>query len=309
MHISYRKYYFMLCAVVLIWGIDPIVNRYFYKYYSASALCALSTFVSAVAFFVLARTSFPKVNLAGSRAALPVSLCNSLACVLQRIGLQYTTPARYAFYEHLSCVPVPLVLFICFRKKPSPLQILSAALCLLGCFVLAGADAIHGSFGIGDMLCIIAGILLGAGIVFAFRCTGKMDLRAFTAMHMGVYFLTSLFLTLALHFFPTRGTPIEKIRIPLSPLPLFGAALFGLLSVGLCWMLRNEAVRRLSPSFVSVFSPLSAVITAAISALLGLEKTTPAFLLACLLILFAPILAGLGEEGRKKDSDVSPKKG
>lgn len=300
MHTPRRRYYFMLCAVVLIWGIDPVVNRYFYGYYSASALCALSTFASAVLFLFLARASLSRENLADARAALPICVCNSLACVLQRIGLQYTTPARYAFFEHLSCVTVPFLLFICFRKKPSALQALSAALCLLGCLLLAGEGAVRGSFGIGDVLCILAGILLGTGIVFALRCTGKIDIRFFTAMHMSVYFLTSLFLTLALHFIPSQGAPIEEIRFALSPLPLLGAVLFGLLSVGLCWMLRNEVARRLCPTFVAVFSPLSAVITAAISTLLGLERATPAFLLACLMIFCAPILAGLGEEKMKK---------
>ena len=290
-----KKYFLMLFTVVLAWGIDPVVNRYLYRYFSAAALSSLMTLASALLFLFLARKSLRRENLRFLRIALPITLLNSLACVFQRIGLQYTSPARYAFFEHLSCVTVPIILYLCFRKKPTVLQTVAAVLCLGGCLLLAGADVVRGAFGIGDILCMLAGILLGAGIVFTSRFTKGMDIRFFTAVHMSVYFLTSLSLALTLNFITVGGAPIERFTFTFSPLPLLFALVFGFFTVGGCWMLRNEATRHLHPSAVAIISPLSAVITAVISILFGMESATPASLIACALILGAAILAGLAE--------------
>ena len=133
-----RKYYIMLLIVVISWGCDPVINRYLYGYYSAAALSSLCTLVCALTFLFLARK---KLHLLRDkkylRVALPICLFNSMACVLQRIGLQYTSPAHYAFLEHLSCAAVPVILLLCFKKKPSAMQILASALCLGGCLILS----------------------------------------------------------------------------------------------------------------------------------------------------------------------------
>ena len=300
------KYVLMLLAVVSVWGLDPLVNRYFYGYFSAAALSALSTLASAILFVALAVRHREKWDRRYLTVALPIALVNSLACVLQRIGLQYTSPTRYAFLEHLSCLSVPLVLLLFFRKRPSAAQWAAALLCLLGCGFLSGADILHGSIGIGDLLCAAAGLMLGVGIVTTARCTEGMDIRLFTAVHSVTYFLTSAVLCLSLHCIRVGGAPIEEIVLTPKPLPILAAVLFGLLSVGLCWLLRNEATRHLSPSLVAVITPLAALITAAISILRGLDTPTPAFFAACLFFLSAAILAGLGEKKGTAHTEKSP---
>lgn len=288
-------YICMLLTVVFVWGFDPLVNRYLYKYFSAAALAALSTFVSAIMFLAVAGKGLKNLNRRYFKVTVPIALVNSLACVLQRIGLQYTSPARYAFLEHLSCVTVPLILLVFFRKRPNVPQALAAVSCLAGCALLAGADILKGSIGIGDLLCAAAGLLLGFGIVATAHFTDGMDIKLFMSVHSVTYFLTSVSLMLALHFIPVGGAPMERIVFSFSPLPILAAALFGILTAGICWMLRNEATRHLSPSLVAVIAPFAAVITAVLSILEGFEEPTPAFLSACALILAAAILAGLGE--------------
>ena len=81
------KYVLMLLAVVSVWGLDPLVNRYFYGYFSAAALSALSTLASAILFVALAVRHREKWDRRYLTVALPIALVNSLACGLQRIGL------------------------------------------------------------------------------------------------------------------------------------------------------------------------------------------------------------------------------
>ena len=294
------RYLCMLLAVTVVWGLDPLINRYLYKYYSAAVLCTLATLASALVFLFLERKRLKKPDRRYFTVALPISLINSLACVLQRIGLQYTSPARYAFLEHLSIVSVPIVLFAVCKKRPRVPQLLCALLCLGGCLLLAGEGVLEGEVGVGDVLCALAGLMLGAAIVFTSEYTEGLDIRLFMTVHMCTYFLTSLALTLGLHLIPVGGAPIERIVFTLSPLPLLGALLFGLLTVGLCWLMRNEATRHLPPALVSVIAPFAAPITAVISVLTGQESLTPSLILASLLILAAAILSGLSERPKEK---------
>lgn len=296
------KYHLMLIITIVTWGLDPVINRYLYEYYSAAALAALATFVSAIVFASLAYKKRHLWSKKYLRIALPICLANSFACLLQRIGLQYTTPARYAFLEHLSCITVPLILFLFFRQKPRISQALASVLCLIGCLLLTGAGKGAFAFAIGDILCALAGLLLGLGIVLTAIRARELDITLFMTVHMCTYFFTSLGMMLSLHFIKIDGVPMEAIKFSFSPLPLLAAVLLSLLSIGLCWMLRNEATQHLSPTLVAVLVPFSAVITAAVSILCGIDTASPSFFVASVLILLSAILAGLGDQPKRKST-------
>lgn len=292
-------YYFMLMTVILTWGLDPIVNSYFYKYYSAAALVTMATLLSVV---MLLLVSLKKLRLLSCRyfaVAVPICTVNSIACLLQRIGLQYTTPASYAFLEQLACVVVPIALFVFTRKKPTLLQCAASVICLVGCFVLSGLGSEVGfSLGIGDALCALAGILFGFCIAATGVYTKGFDIGLYMLVHMAVYFLVSLISAVALNFITQGGAPIERFVFSSDIRVILPAALFSLLSVGVCWLLRTEALRNISPTFVAVSSPLTAVITGIVSLILGLDTLSVNFVIGALLIITAMTLSVLPKKDK-----------
>lgn len=292
-------YYFMLMTVILTWGLDPIVNSYFYKYYSATALVTMATLLSVV---MLLFVSLKKLRLLSGRyfaVAVPICTVNSIACLLQRIGLQYTTPASYAFLEQLACVVVPIALFIFTRKKPTLLQCAASVICLVGCFVLSGLGSEVGfSLGIGDALCALAGILFGFCIAATGVYTKGFDIGLYMLVHMAVYFLVSLISAVALNFIAQGGAPIERFVFSSDIRVILPAALFSLFSVGVCWLLRTEALRNISPTFVAVSSPLTAVITGIVSLILGLDTLSVNFVIGALLIITAMTLSVLPKKDK-----------
>ena len=158
------KYYTALLFVIFVWGVDPLIMSFFYKYYSATALTALGSFFSLLMFFIISLRKRIKLDKRYLKIAVPIAVINSVACLLQKIGLQYTTPANYAFLEHLSCVVVPLTVWIATKKRPSLPQCLAGFVCIAGCFILCGADLGSSSHGVGNILCAAAGILLGVSV-------------------------------------------------------------------------------------------------------------------------------------------------
>lgn len=287
------KYYIMLAAVVFLWGIDPIVNSYLYNWYSAAVLSALYTGVSFIMFLIICRKRLCLINKKLLAVVLPISVIDSSACLFQKIGLQYTTPANYAFLEHLSCFSVPIILFLLFKVKTGALRWSASFICLVGCFVLTGG--IDSVFGVGELLCFAAGMLLGVSMVLTERRAEGVDIYLFMLIHMFVYFLMSASFALGMNFIKSGDAALEPIRFSFEPPALIFAILFGLLAVGVCWCMRVESTRNTSAVAVAVISPFSAVITGGISIVLGTDKLTPSFVIAAALILSAAIISGLAD--------------
>ena len=297
------KYYAMLIFVVLFWGIDPIINAYFYKYYSAAVLSTILTFFAFIFFLILSIKKFRLLNLDYLKIAVPICLLNAVACLLQRIGLQYTTPAHYAFLDHLACISVPVMMFIYLRKLPKWKEIISCILCLIGCFILTGMSFNGLSFSFGDILCGVSGLLFGVCSTSIAVFAKKLDITLYMMIHTLSYFLVSLILAISLNFITVGGVPMEAARFTFDPILITIVAIFGLVDIALCWLCRTEAVKHIGPTTVTVTMPLCAVITGVASVALGMDKISPKLLIGGAIVLVSlllPTFCDISENRSKK---------
>lgn len=290
-------YHFALLAVVIIWGFDPIIIEGFFDYYSASALSIVFTFSSLIFFLTISRTKLKQLDRSFIIRSVPICLINSVAMVMQRIGLQYTTPSNYAFLEHLSCAAVPFAIFAFTGRCPSFKQILAVVICISGCFIFAGGFG--GNLGIGELLCAMSGILVGVSTVATGIYAKKLDTTLFNNVYLLVYFLTSLISAVFLDVIKINGEPLENIRFSLSAFHLIPALLFGIASIGLCWLLRTTAVKHIGSVTVAVVSPVSAVITGIISLIMGKDHLSFKFIIGALLILASATISSFLENSTK----------
>jgi drug/metabolite transporter (DMT)-like permease len=295
-----RRYALALYAVVLIWGLDPLIMSYFYRYYSASVLTAIGTLISTLLFLFLCRRRLKLLTKRLLLVAFPIGVLNAVACLLQKIGLQYTTPANYAFLEHISCLVVPLTLFFLIRRRPSPIQCFSGAVCLIGCFLLCGVRLGGGTLAVGDLLCMLAGILLGVCVALTGVFAKELDMMLYMLVNMGTYFLASLASALLLDRICVGGMPLEALRFTSNPRLLVLAVLFGLVSIGLCWLLKNLAIVHTDPTAVAIVSPFSAVIAAVFSVLLGQDHLSARLVGGAMLILLAVVLSGMNTAAEER---------
>ena len=308
-------YYVLLLAVVLIWGLDPIVFKYFYESYSAGVFSTLSTGIALIFFIIWAGKRLRTVNLSVLKIAIPISLLKALGNILQRIGLQYTSPAAYSFLENLSCVIVPIAMVILTRKFGSTLVWLSAVMSLAGCIVLVGFDGLSG-FGVGELLCSVAGIFLGFGEATTGLFTKKIDIVVFMTIFMATYFLSSLCTTFVLGFIPIGGRILEPIVFSESVWTLIAALGSGLLSVGVCWFIEILAVRNINPASTTVIVRLCVVVTGVFSVIAGYDKFSVTLAVSAVILVLASVVAAIASEREVKnemmhsdaaDESIAPK--
>ncbi len=275
-------YLFLLLTVVLIWGIAPNVNKFLFGYYSPAAKTALCALIAFLAMLLLSAKKLKQLNRQYFKIALPTGIFYSSACVMQQLGLSMTTPSMYAFLENLSCLIVPLLVWVLTKKRPTAFKFAASILCLVSVYVLGGCR-LDGSFGLGDLLCALAGIFYGVNIAVTGIKAKNLDSGLYLTIQFGVHLVISV--AYALLFEEIVFTPL------LWPLGL--AIAITLVSTVLGWLIRTICLQHLDTTLVSVVMPMASVITAVISVIAGTDSLSVFLVVGALLGVISAMIADL----------------
>ena len=295
--------YIGLISVMLVWGLSPIITTFLYDSNSASVCSFGAGLISVIALFFICLPHFKELNKSYFKVAIPTGIFYSIATLFGKIGLQYATPTQYQFLENLSCVVVPILLFIVIKKKPSIFTIIASALCLISSFILTGMIGSGFTLGIGQILCALAGILYGFNIVGTGVYTKKLNASLYVFIQMCVYTVVSLITTIALNFIKVDGTPLEAIRFSWELTDLLIILVQGVFFTAICWVIRTNVMKHVSATAVAIIMPFSAVVTGIVSVLMGKDPLSMNLIFGALIGLVAAMLSGLGdtlEEKRKE---------
>ena len=292
--------YIALWFVIFVWGAAPLFTKFFFEYFSPTASVLHTSIIGFVFFFLVSIKKLKELNATYFKVAVTTGLFYSAADILQKIGLQYTTPTRYAFLENLSCVIVPILLWFLIKKKPSVLTVIAALLCLVGAFLLSANNLGVGlGIGIGELLCSAAGLCYGVNIAVTGVYAKKLSPSLYLMIQMGVCTVVSSLSAIIFNSVQINGEIIETFRFSFEWKIFLLRCLFTLVSSSFCWLIRTAAMRHVSASVVAVMMPMSSVITAIVSVIAGEDSLTIGLLLGGTLGLLATILSEFGD---KKES-------
>ena len=295
--------------VVLVWGLVPPTVSYIYDFYSGAVYSAATSLIAAISLLLLSVKKLDLLTKDMLKIAIPTGIFNGLADLVQKIGLQYTTPTKYAFLENLSCVVVPILLFILIRKRPGVLTIAASIVCLAGSFVLTGMNFSDGatSFGIGEILCALAGCFYGVNIAITGTYAKKFYAPLYVMVQIWVRFVISSATAVVLNFININGQPIEQFKFSFDIWNLLVLLALGLVSNTLCWTIRTNAMKYISPNAVAIIMPFAAVVTGVASVALGMDELTPNLLIGAGLGLAAALMCSFDDilEGKRANKNKS----
>ena len=281
--------------VIIIWGFYPLLTADLLEHYSGGVFNLFGAAVSAVALTLICIPKLRLLDKSYFRVAVPTGLSVAVGNLLQKIGLQYTTPTYFAFLENLSCVAVPLLLFLFIKRKPGFLTLSAGAICLGACFILSGAGAGGFSFGKGEILCALAGITYGFNIAATGAFAKKLNALLYVMIQMWVNTAASAVTVLALDRITVGGEPLE--RAVFSPdwrhLAAAAAVVLGISTFG--WLIRTESQKRVNASVVAVMMPFSSLVTGVASVVAGSDVFSPRLAIGGALIILSSVLSGIGD--------------
>ena len=107
--------------------------------------------------------------------------------------------------------------------------------------------------------------------------------------------IVSLLSAMLLSVIKVNGTPIEAIRFSFDFGGIALLVVLALVSNVLCWFLRTYAMKFVNPTAVSIIMPFSAVITGAVSLLVGMDVLSFEFVFGGIIALFAVILSSIAD--------------
>jgi drug/metabolite transporter (DMT)-like permease len=292
--------YIALWFVIFVWGTAPLLTKFLLGYYSGTASVLHTSILGFIFFFIVSIKKLKELNSTYFKIAVTTGIFYSAADILQKVGLQYTTPTRYAFLENLSCVIVPILLFFLIKKKPSALTIISALLCLVGAYLLsADGGNVGGGIGIGEILCALAGLCYGVNIAVTGVYAKKFHPSLYLMIQMGVASVMSALSSIVFNYVTINGVIVEPFKFTFEWKIFLLKCAVTLISSSLCWLIRTWSMKRVSANVVAVMMPMSSVITAVASVIIGNDVLTTGLVVGGSLGLVATILSEFGDKPKK----------
>lgn len=277
-----------LLIVVALWGVAPVISKSIFEgdVYSPGILIALRGLFSIIAMAIVINKGFKKVNKS-YLICIPAGIILAAAYIFQFVGLKYTVPSKNAFLENISCITIPVFMFIFIREKPTWYSIVSALICVVGSLFLVGNgfDFLHffrsGNL-LGDGLSAIGGLFFGLDIAFTKVFCKDKDPLLYVFFQLVVLTVVATGYSLIFETFV-----FQEFAISFEILDILQVIFLGVVCTALCWVARAWAMKSIDAVTVSLLVPLSAVIASVLSICLKLEEFTWNLLIGGVIILLS----------------------
>ena len=277
-----------LLIVVALWGVAPVISKSIFdnKVYSPGILIALRGLFSIIAMAIIINKRFKKVNKS-YLICIPAGIILAAAYIFQFVGLKHTVPSKNTFLENISCITIPIFMFIFVREKPTWYSVASALICVIGSLFLVGEGFDFLNFFAssdirGDGLSAIGGLFFGLDIAFTkVFCKDKDPL-------LYVFFqLVVLTVITTGYSFIFEMNVFDEFAISFEILDILQVVFLGVVCTAICWVARAWAMKSIDAVTVSLLVPLSAVIASVLSICLKLENFTWNLLIGGVIILLS----------------------
>lgn len=272
-------YYAMLFGCTLLWGSSFFVVKDVTEAVSPATLVGIRFTIAAVlvlAFFFKRVTGH--ADAATVRAGLAMGAAYFLAYWAQTVGITDTTPGKNAFLTATYCAIVPFLYWFVARRRPSRLNIVCAALCLVG----VGLVSLDGDLSMrtGDVLTLVGAVFFAAQIALMGKYAGGKDVMALTFWQFAVTGVASL----------VAGTATEPAPDPavlLAPSMLAQVAYLIFFVAFLACLMQNVGQTHVPPAQASLILCLESVFGVLFSVVFYGETLTPRVLLGFAVIFIA----------------------
>ena len=294
--------YIGIIVVVVIWGLIPSAKKALIgDSFSASVYSAITTFSAACGLLVISYKELKKLDKSYFKVAIPTGACVGVAALAQALAYNFeASPTNQAFLENLSCVVVPIILFILAKKRPSVFSIMATVLCLVSSAVLAGVSETGLNFRTADILNAVAGVFYGINIALTGIYAKKYVASLYVMIQLFVQTAFSLILAVVFNFLSIGGELVDPFVFTPNLLLILAVVAIGVLSNAVCWTVRTEAMKHVSANVVAVIMPFSAVVTGIFSVVIGQDEPTSTLLIGAILGLAAGFLSAIGDNMDKK---------
>ena len=284
--------FLVLIGVVVMWGLAPVASKAIFNAenpaYSPGLLVAIRGLLAIIVLGAFINKGFKKINKSYLLTAIPAGFILAMAYIFQFTGLKYIdATSKNAFLENISCVTIPVFMFIFVREKPTWYNILAALICVVGSiFLIGNGFTILHFFDnvtfLGDGLSAIGGLFFGLDIAFTKVYCKDKDPLLYVFLQLCVLTIVCFAYT-----FIFEGAIFHTIAFSIDWLSVLEVLFLGIVCTALCWVARAWAMKYIDALTVSLLVPLSAVVATTLSIAFQMETFNLNLLVGGLIILLS----------------------
>jgi drug/metabolite transporter (DMT)-like permease len=299
--------FLVVIAVVILWGITPVITKAIFNAddpsYSPGALIAMRGLFAIIAMAIVINKGFKKIDKS-YWIAIPAGVILAAAYIFQFVGLKHTVPSKNTFLENISCITIPIFMYLFVKEKPTWASIVSALICAIGSVILIGKgfDFLHffdGGTLLGDGLSAIGGLFFGLDIAFTkVFCKGKDPL-----LYVFIQLVVLTIVAFA-YAFVFEGLIFNELSLSMNWIDLLQAMFLGVVGTAVAWAARAWAMKYISAVTVSVLVPLTAVVATVFSIALQMEEFTYNLLIGGIVVLISIVVSAVFDYDRDVHKNI-----
>jgi drug/metabolite transporter (DMT)-like permease len=266
-----------LIAVTVVWGASFPIMSIAFKSVPPYSFIAIRYILSALILGAVFMKKFKNFNKEMLKPGILIGLALGIGCILQAVGLIYTTPSKSGFITGLNVIFVPIFIAFLYKKLPDFKTNVGVVLSVLGLALMS----ISGGMGIniGDFLTLLSAVAFAAQIILVDKFSRNSDLAILTTIE---------FLTVGL-LSTVPAVIVEGFSMDLN-LFAVGAIIFtALFCTIFAYGLQNVAQAYTTPTHTAIIFLAESVFSAIFSVFIG-DKLSGRTFWGCLLILIGMIV-------------------
>lgn len=173
------------CMLILlqsvIYGFGDPISKAAYEAMPVYSLLSLRYLIAAAVLMLFAgKKIFYGLKRYPVKAWILPSICMALSYIFNNVGLQLTAATSVAFLRSLSVVITPVLAWLVYRKAVNKKLIPILIFIVIGSYLLCGLGGLA-SFGLGEIVTLLAALMVAGSLVFGEKALKQMDALTLTA--------------------------------------------------------------------------------------------------------------------------------
>jgi drug/metabolite transporter (DMT)-like permease len=301
----------MLLGSTMLWGISFPLMRHWQEesgncpggvLVSSLTLVGLRTLVALALLAVFQPNLFRLASSRELKIGLFLGLVNFLGCLLQVLGLAWTSPALSGFLTSLNSAWVPVIAVICFRIMVPRATLFGLAVGVAGAAVLQIREHEGWTLGLGESLTILSSVMFAFVVVLLDRLGKGVKSSHLTVGFIAMTGIPGMLLAPACAAGAGELGPWVRwlVEVMRTPTLLLDVLLLSALCTALAYHWMTSYQPRVSASRAALIYLLEPVFATALSLVMGYDEWDRRLLLGGGLILGGNLLVEWPMWGRPR---------
>ena len=270
----------LLLCVAVAWGSTYWVTKELVSQDSVFALLTVRMTLTALALCIIFAVRWKRIATTELTIGILLGLILAIVFIFETFGIAATSATNAGLIISLTIVMTPALETIVSRRKLSRLFYLAAIIAVAGVYFLATGGTVA-SFNFGDLLILLAAAARAAHVTVMHRLSAGRSIDSLNLTFVQMATCGLVFLT----FSSVSGTPVPGYLGTMDEIAVAQMIYLVIICTVFPFFIQMWAVRRTSPTRVSLFLGTEPVWAAAIGMTLAGDVLGPVQIFGVLLVL------------------------